>query len=70
MAVSIASILPCAPLVRPNSHFISGTGTVGEVLAVGAPLIVVANSTLMDNHQLELAEDLENRRLAIIGHMG
>ncbi|KAK4100021.1 glycosyltransferase family 1 protein [Parathielavia hyrcaniae] len=58
--------------VRPAGCVIShgGTGTVGEVLSVGAPLIVVANSTLMDNHQLELAESLENEGRAVVGHLG
>ncbi|KAK4150715.1 glycosyltransferase [Chaetomidium leptoderma] len=58
--------------VRPAGCVIShgGTGTIGEVLGVGAPLIVVANPTLMDNHQLELAESLEERGLAVHGHIG
>ncbi|KAK3305344.1 glycosyltransferase family 1 protein [Chaetomium strumarium] len=58
--------------VRPAGCVIShgGTGTVGEVLAVGAPLIVVANPTLMDNHQLELAQGLEDQNQAIHGHIG
>ncbi|KAK4239925.1 glycosyltransferase [Achaetomium macrosporum] len=58
--------------VRPAGCVIShgGTGTVGEVLAVGAPLIVVANPTLMDNHQLELARSLEEQNQAIHGHIG
>ncbi|AEO64554.1 glycosyltransferase family 1 protein [Thermothielavioides terrestris NRRL 8126] len=47
-----------------------GTGTVGEVLSVGAALIVVANPTLMDNHQLELAETLEEENRAVQGHLG
>ncbi|KAL2126905.1 hypothetical protein VTI74DRAFT_11639 [Chaetomium olivicolor] len=58
--------------VRPAGCVIAhgGTGTVGEVLAVGAPLIVVANPTLMDNHQLELAESLEEQGQAIHGRIG
>jgi beta-1,4-N-acetylglucosaminyltransferase len=39
-------------------------------LHVGAPLIVVANTTLMDNHQLELVESLEEEGLVVQGHMG
>jgi beta-1,4-N-acetylglucosaminyltransferase len=59
-----------ASCLRRNSHFVSGTGTVSEVLAVGAPLIVVANPTLMDNHQLELAQSLEEQDQAIHGRIG
>ncbi|KAL2198211.1 glycosyltransferase family 1 protein [Corynascus similis CBS 632.67] len=69
-----AHILDCRGQagVRPAGCVIShgGTGTVGEVLGIGAPLIVVANPTLMDNHQLELAESLEEQNVAVHGRIG
>ncbi|KAJ4302561.1 N-acetylglucosaminyldiphosphodolichol N-acetylglucosaminyltransferase catalytic subunit alg13 [Collariella sp. IMI 366227] len=69
-----ANILACRGEdgVRPAGCVLAhgGTGTVGEVLSVGAPLIVVANPTLMDNHQLELAESLEEQGVAVHGRIG
>jgi beta-1,4-N-acetylglucosaminyltransferase len=36
----------------------AGSGSIFESLSAGCPLIVVPNPLLMDNHQVELAEQL------------
>ncbi|KAK4195920.1 glycosyltransferase family 28 C-terminal domain-containing protein [Triangularia verruculosa] len=45
----------------------AGAGTVLEVKRYGAPLIVVPNPTLMDNHQLDLAVEVQRQGWAIHG---
>lgn len=40
----------------------AGAGTILEVIDRGKPLIVVINSTLMDDHQTELARAMEDLR--------
>lgn len=55
---SIADHLKSASLVI--SH--AGSGSIFETLRLGKPLIVVVNEDLMDNHQIELAEELAERK--------
>ena len=54
---------------RLDLMVISGTGSVLDTMSAGAPLIVVANPTLKDNHQEELAEELQNQGYAIWGKL-
>ncbi|GIL51385.1 hypothetical protein Vafri_7382 [Volvox africanus] len=57
---SLASYISSAALVI--SH--AGSGSIFETLTAGVPLIVVPNPLLMDNHQVELGE-----QLAAMGHL-
>lgn len=43
----------------------AGAGTCLEVCDLGRPLIAVVNSSLMDNHQGELAAALDERGVAV-----
>lgn len=47
----------------------AGSGTVLDALRVSIPLIVVPNSTLLDNHQVELAEALEEQEYVVHGQL-
>ncbi|KAJ7524286.1 hypothetical protein O6H91_18G085300 [Diphasiastrum complanatum] len=56
-APSLADFIKNAALII--SH--AGSGSIFEALRAGRPLVVVANDALMDNHQMELAEELAER---------
>lgn len=47
-----------------------GAGTILEALSVDARVIVVPNTSLMDNHQLELAVELDEQGYLLRGHLG
>ncbi|KAF0890563.1 hypothetical protein E2562_003775 [Oryza meyeriana var. granulata] len=53
-----------ADYIREASLVIShaGSGSIFETLRLSKPLIVVVNEDLMDNHQSELAEELDERK--------
>ena len=50
-----------------SSDFGIGTGSILEAFRVNAPLILIPNTTLLDNHQVELAEELSRQKYAIVG---
>ncbi|KAJ0343368.1 hypothetical protein COL922a_000097 [Colletotrichum nupharicola] len=46
------------------------TGTILDGMRVNVPLVVVPNPTLKDNHQVELAEEIQRQGYGIWGHLG
>lgn len=49
----------------------SGTGTIGDALEVDCALIIVANTTLMDDHQSAFAAEMAAEYPTIIqAHLG
>lgn len=46
-----------------------GSGSILDALRINAPLIVVPNPHLLDNHQVELAEELARQGYVIHGQL-
>ena len=46
-----------------------GSGSILDALRIGVPLIVVPNPDLLDNHQVELAEELATQGYVIHGRL-
>ena len=46
-----------------------GSGSILDALRISVPLIVVPNPTLLDNHQVELAEELAAQGYVVHGHL-
>ena len=47
----------------------SGSGSILDALRIAVPIIVVPNPELLDNHQVELAEELAAQGYVIHGHL-
>ncbi|KAI0134699.1 hypothetical protein BJ170DRAFT_610891 [Xylariales sp. AK1849] len=48
----------------------AGSGTILDALNVNSKLIVIPNTSLMDNHQLEFAVELDKQGYLLRGHLG
>ena len=54
-------------LAMPADSAEPGSGSILEALRIGVPLIVVPNTDLLHNHQVELAEELAKQDYVIYG---
>ena len=58
---------PC--LIALNHVPLAGSGTILSALRLSVPLIVVPNTSLLDNHQVELAEALAEQEYVVHGRL-
>jgi beta-1,4-N-acetylglucosaminyltransferase len=47
----------------------SGSGSILDALRIGVPLVVVPNTDLLHNHQVELAEELAKQEYVVHGDL-
>lgn len=61
--------------VFPNKELIplkrieKGSGSILDALRIAVPIIVVPNPDLLDNHQVELAEELARQGYVVHGRL-
>lgn len=53
----------------PAAYVLEGSGSILAALRIAVPLIVVPNPSLLDNHQVELAEELAAQGYVVHGHL-
>lgn len=52
-----------------SANAVIGAGTILDALRLSIPLIVVPNPSLLDNHQVELAEELARQGYVVHGEL-
>ncbi|KAI0855230.1 hypothetical protein F4860DRAFT_41763 [Xylaria cubensis] len=60
----------CVTIGLVVAHFTAGSGSIIEALEFDSKLVAVPNPELMDNHQLEIAEEMESQGFLIHGTLG
>lgn len=52
-----------------NCRNLTGAGTILDAMRISVPIIVVPNPALLDNHQAELAEELQRQGYVVYGDL-
>lgn len=60
----LVSHFSCTGFVALDNDVKIGAGTILDAMRLAVPLVVVPNSSLLDNHQEELAAELETQGYA------